>query len=113
MTELFQPGCKVWLISGGTNFGDGLYHLLINVNEQGSISQAARMMGMSYRAAWGKIKQAEKNWGCKLVTTHVGGDAGGGTTLTEFGSKLIKCYREFRDKMERAVQEIFEESFRG
>ncbi|MEW6064533.1 ModE family transcriptional regulator [Desulforamulus profundi] len=111
LVELFQPGCKVWLESGGTNFGDGLYYLLMNVKEHGSISQAARIMGMSYRAAWGKIKTAEKNWGFRLVETQVGGDAGGGATLTREASRLLECFGAFRDEMDRATDEIFKECF--
>ncbi|SHF19943.1 winged helix-turn-helix domain-containing protein [Desulforamulus putei] len=111
LAELFQPGCKVWLESGGTNFGDGLYYLLLNVKEYGSISQAARIMGMSYRAAWGKIKSAEKNWGFKLVETQVGGDAGGGAILTREGSRLLECFGVFRSRLEKAMVEIFKESF--
>lgn len=109
--ELFQPGCKVWLESGGTNFGEGLYYLLMHVKEHGSISQAARVMGMSYRAAWGKIKTAEKNWGIKLVETQVGGDTGGGASLTPEASKLLEGFGVFRSRLEQAVAEIFRESF--
>ncbi|GAB6179612.1 LysR family transcriptional regulator [Desulfotomaculum defluvii] len=111
LEEHFQPGCKVWLKMGETDFGDGLYYLLLNVQRYGSISQAAKSMGMSYRAAWGKIKKAEKNWGFLLVQTQVGGDSGGGATLTPEGSKLVKCFGEFRRKMGKVSQEIFNQCF--
>ncbi|MEG6520478.1 winged helix-turn-helix domain-containing protein [Desulfotomaculum sp. 1211_IL3151] len=109
--EPFRPGCKVWLEKGETNFGDGLYYLLLNVHDYGSIAQAAKRMGMSYRAAWGKIKRAEKSWGVLLVETQVGGDLGGGATLTPEGNKLVKCFGEFREKVERVCQETFDECF--
>ena len=108
---LFQPGCKIWLVCGGTNFGDGLYHLLYNVQQHGSISKAAKVMGMSYRAAWGKIKKAEKNLGFKLIETQVGGDSGGGASLTQEGSKLLLGFGQFRDRVEQAVELVFEEVF--
>lgn len=108
--ELFQPRCKVWLERGGTNFGDGLYYLLHNVKEHGSISQAARVMGMSYRAAWGKIKTAEKNWGFQLISTQIGGDAGGGATLTEEGLKLLISFGELRSRMDLAVEKFYKET---
>lgn len=111
LAEPFQPGCKVWLEKGETNFGDGLYYLLLNVKYYGSISQAAKSMGMSYRAAWGKIKKAEKSWGFLLVETQVGGDLGGGAILTPEGDKLVKCFGEFRGKMEKVCQEVFGECF--
>ncbi len=111
LPELFHPGCKVWLERGSTNFGDGLYYLLINVQKYGSISQAAREMGMSYRAAWGKIKRAERDWGFKLIATQVGGDAGGGASLTEDGEKLVTSFGNFRSGMDKELQRIFWESF--
>ncbi|MDO7785669.1 winged helix-turn-helix domain-containing protein [Desulforamulus aquiferis] len=111
LEELFQPNSKVWLERGGTNFGDGLYYLLLNVKEHGSISQAARVMGMSYRAAWGKIKTAEKNWGFPLVATQIGGDAGGGASLTEEGVRLVESFGEFRRQVDQAVELIFKSTF--
>lgn len=109
--ELFRPGCKVWLEKGEAHFGDGLYYLLINVQQQGSISRAAKAMGMSYRAAWGKIKKAEKSWGFRLVETQVGGDAGGGAKLTAKGSRLVECFSQIRDRMDKVIQEIYRECF--
>lgn len=109
--KLFQPHCKVWLERGGTNYGDGLYYLLLNVRDHGSISRAAKLMNMSYRAAWGKIKTAEKNWGFRLVNTQVGGDSGGGASLTEEGIKLLESYGEYRRKMDLAAVRIYQECF--
>lgn len=111
LPELFQPGCKVWLERGSTDFGDGLYYLLSNVQKYGSISQAAREMSMSYRAAWGKIKRAERDWGFKLIATQVGGDTGGGASLTEDGEKLVTSFGNFRSGMDKELQRIFRESF--
>lgn len=109
--QMFRPGCKVWVERGGSNFGGGLYYLLLQIQEQGSLSRAAKTMGMSYRAAWGKIKTAEKKWGFKLVETQVGGDTGGGTHLTVEGMKLIESFGKFRDRVERLLEEAFRESF--
>ncbi|AEF93370.1 putative transcriptional regulator, ModE family [Desulfotomaculum nigrificans CO-1-SRB] len=111
LVEMFRPCYKVWIERGSTDFGDGLYYLLMYVKEYGSISQAAREMGMSYRAAWGKIKKIEKNWGLKLVETQVGGDAGGGAKLTEAGAELLESFGHFRQKIEEAVERVFRESF--
>lgn len=95
----------------GSNFGGGLYYLLAQVQEQGSLSQAAKTLGMSYRAAWGKIKTAEKKWGIKLVETHVGGDSGGGTQLTPEGIKLVKSFSKFQNRMQELMEQAFAESF--
>jgi len=39
----------------------------------GSINQAAAKLGMSYRAAWGKVTATEKRLGIKLLNKHTGG----------------------------------------
>ncbi len=93
----FKPGCKVWLEKEGAVFGEGLYDLLSRIERTGSIAAAASEMGMSYRAAWGKIKVAEKRWRVKLVFTRVGGDAGGGTSLTGEAKMLMERFRDLRD----------------
>jgi len=111
LLELFRPGYKVWVERGGTHFGDGLYYLLVNIKQYGSISRAAREMSMSYRAAWGKIKAAERDCGFQLVTTQVGGDAGGGAKLTGKGMQLLDSYGRFRQEINQTVERVFRESF--
>jgi len=93
----FKPACKVWLEKDGAVFGEGLYNLLLNIEGAGSIAGAASKMGMSYRAAWGKIRMAEKKWNLQLVSTQVGGEAGGGTLLTGEARELLEKFRELRD----------------
>jgi len=51
---------KTWLEEDGKQvFGDGVYRLLLLIDQHGSINQAAQLEKMSYRQAWGKIKQIE------------------------------------------------------
>ncbi len=56
-----------------------------HVAETGSLAEAARRMGLSYRRAWGKISEIETNLGVRLVETEVGGAGGGSTHLTPVG----------------------------
>ena len=77
----FKAEYKIWLEKDGAIFGDGLCDLLSSISGLGSIACAARELGMSYRAAWGKIRVAEKKWGIPLVVTRVGGAAGGWAKL--------------------------------
>ena len=93
----FKPGYKVWLEKNGIAFGDGLYNLLSGIERTGSIAAAASDMGMSYRAAWGKIRVAEKKWQIKLVKTRVGGDAGGGSILTADARVLMERFRVLKN----------------
>ncbi|MEG6616598.1 LysR family transcriptional regulator [Peptococcaceae bacterium 1198_IL3148] len=116
MKKLIDPdrlkvGYKVWLEWDHTVFGDGLYHLLKLINETGSISGAARQMNMSYRAAWGKIKKAEKHWDIKFVKTKIGGEQGGGAKLTDPALELIKRYDRFIDELDSIIPKLFANCF--
>lgn len=111
--DLFQVDHKIWLEKNGAIFGDGLLKLLSNVAALGSISQAAREMEMSYRAAWGKIKVAEERWGLPLVITQVGGEMGGGAKLTPEAGELLKRFRRLRQEVDHFARNSFIEIFRG
>ena len=74
---------KVWLEANGRMiFSDGRLQLLEAVAELGSLRQAARKLGMSYRAAWGLLKVTERALGAPLLEVTIGGRAGGGAALT-------------------------------
>ncbi len=100
----FKPGCKVWLEKDGAVFGEGLCDLLSLIEKTGSIASAALEMGMSYRAAWGKIKAAEKEWRIKLVNTRVGGDSGGGASLTGEARLLMDRFLDLRNGINRLLE---------
>ena len=73
--------------------GPGKIRLLEKVGETGSISAAGRAMGMSYRRAWLLIDALNRYFRAPVVTTQLGGRAGGGTGLTPFGAMLVAHYR--------------------
>src|SRR3990167_5564785 len=74
---------KIWLEEkGGVAFAEGRRMLLESIDRLGSLNAAAKELGMSYRAAWGKIKATEKALGIKLLEVTTGGKGGGGATLT-------------------------------
>jgi molybdate transport system regulatory protein len=76
-----------------SSVGPGKIGLLEAIRNSGSISQAARDLGMSYRRAWLLIDSVKMAF-CKPVTTATtGGKGGGGVALTEFGEGLIESYR--------------------
>ncbi len=70
----------------------------------GSIRSAAVSMGMSYRKAWLLINEMQETFDGAIVTSVVGGAAGGGTELTELGSSLLKIYRRIESWAARAVE---------
>jgi len=84
---------KVWLVSGGQRvFGSGLAALLAGIDRLGSLSQAARTAGISYRKAWNLIKEAETALGRRLVETRAGGVRGGGSVLSSGGRRLLEVF---------------------
>ncbi|MFZ5648255.1 MAG: winged helix-turn-helix domain-containing protein [Bacillota bacterium] len=100
----FRPACKIWFEKDGEVFGEGLYNLLLLIESTGSISGAASQMEMSYRAAWGKIRAAEKRWGIRLVNARVGGETGGGSKLTGEAAELVKRFGKFREEADRLLK---------
>ena len=79
-------------------FGPGKIFLLETIIETGSISSAAKKIGMSYRKAWKLIDDLNKLSNKRLVITNTGGKGAGGTKITEEGKSLIKLYRRIEKK---------------
>ena len=88
-----QPGVRTKLFIAEETIGLGKINLLALVGEVGSISEAARLMGMSYRRAWFLLDSMRSGFSSPLFTTERGGAGKGGTTLTELGGELIHRYR--------------------
>lgn len=76
--------------------------LLERVVTHGSIRAAAASMNMSYRKAWLLIHEMQETFNGTIVTSAIGGAAGGGTQLTELGSALLKIYRRVESRAARA-----------
>lgn len=96
---------NLWLENekGQFFFGMGRYVLLEQVNECGSLKQAAETLGMSYRAAWGKMKQAETMLGAPLIEKH--GSNRTGYKLTTLGYELMTRYKEWLREVENFALE--------
>lgn len=73
-------------------FGPGRLTLLRAIDATGSISAAARRMGMSYRRAWLLVEAMNHEFREPLVTRHIGGVSGGGAQLTPFAQNLTAHY---------------------
>ncbi|MDC6128249.1 winged helix-turn-helix domain-containing protein [Burkholderia gladioli] len=81
--------------------GPGKVTLLEAVREQGSISAAARHLGMSYRRAWLLIDELNRSLRAPATHSEQGGASGGGCTLTPVGEKIIALYREIEEEAKR------------
>jgi molybdate transport system regulatory protein len=75
------------------SIGPGKIRLLEAIDRTGSISQAGRSLGMSYRRAWLLIDDMNQCFRHAVVNAKPGGSQGGGAVLTEFGTELVRDYR--------------------
>jgi molybdate transport system regulatory protein len=75
------------------SIGPGKIRLLEEIGRSGSISQAGRSLGMSYRRAWLLIDDLNRCFRQAVVRAKSGGSQGGGAALTEFGAGLVRDYR--------------------
>lgn len=92
-----------FLKDGAIALGPGKIELLEAVGEQGSISEAARHLGMSYRRAWQLIDTMNRCFPAPLVETSKGGDKGGGAVLSAAGLRVLALYRGIEAKMRGAA----------
>lgn len=83
--------------------GPGKADLLEAIARSGSISAAARDMGMSYKRAWDLVDIMNRSFRQPLVTTAKGGAAGGGAQVTAFGQEVLSRYRELETKATQSV----------
>jgi molybdate transport system regulatory protein len=84
--------------------GPGKVRLLEAIHKTGSISQAGRSLGMSYRRAWLLVDDLNRCFRQPVVTTQPGGARGGGAALTRFGRELIKKYRSIESQAAAAAE---------
>lgn len=84
--------------------GPGKADLLHAIEGTGSISAAAREMGMSYRRAWLLVDTMNHCFRAPLVDTATGGQGGGGAHLTGFGREVLQRYEALEARAAAAVE---------
>jgi len=80
--------------ANGFSVGPGKIELLRAVDKHGSLSEAAKTIGLSYRRAWLLVKDLNDTFRKPITTSTVGGRAGGGACVTPLGKMLISAYEE-------------------
>jgi molybdate transport system regulatory protein len=83
--------------------GPGKARLVAAIDATGSISAAARSMGMSYRRAWQLVEALNESFSQPCVLTATGGRRGGGAVVTAMGKRLVKLYRAMENKASSAI----------
>jgi molybdate transport system regulatory protein len=102
--EGLEPRIKVWLEKDGKLVFSGYRaELLRSIRQTGSLAEAAERMGLSYRRAWGKIREIETNLGEPLVESRRGGAKGGRSRLTALGERLLEEFEALLTKASAAT----------
>ncbi|HEX4373162.1 MAG TPA: LysR family transcriptional regulator [Puia sp.] len=92
---------SLWIECGSKKyFGPGPMELLERIESTGSISKAAKQMGMSYKKSWDIINRLNKKVVEPLVETRTGGKKGGGSFISTEAKQLIVQYKDLRKNFE-------------
>jgi molybdate transport system regulatory protein len=98
------PGLTLRVLAGDTAaIGPGKARLITLIDTMGSISAAAREMGMSYRRAWQLVEALNSSFAQPVVTTAIGGKRGGGAVVTDFGRRIAAAYYDMESKASAAI----------
>ena len=97
---MIEVKAKLWLEKNGKIIlGKGRAELLWNIRDTGSLTKAAKLMGMSYSHAWSEIREISKALGKPVIETTRGGAKGGSSKLTPAGIDILK-------KFEKEIEEL-------
>lgn len=104
MSKVTTPGLSHLRITLSDTFyiGPGRADLLELIAETGSISAAAKRMGMSYKRAWGLVQALNEGFGALLVETARGGSEQG-AALTAAGGEVLERYRGMQAAARAAI----------
>jgi len=95
----FRVNGSLWIEGDGQRFfGPGPVELLELIEKTGSISKAAKGMGMSYKKAWEMVNRINGMGAAPFVLTSVGGEDGGGSRISAEAKEMIAWYRALRER---------------
>ena len=103
----YSLGFRIWINEDHGHFlGIGRVRLLENIRETGSITNASKVMKMSYRQAWQMVEDMNNAAEKPLVEKMLGGKGGGGARVTEAGEKAIKLFYKLEEKVNKFSTEL-------
>ena len=110
-SDRLTVGGAIWLTVGGESFGGAArIELLRAIAEQGSITHAAKAVGISYKSAWDAIETMNTLAGEPLVARSAGGKGGGSTQLTPRGLRLVERFGQIDAAHQRFLKLLDDES---
>lgn len=96
--------CKLWLEEDGkVLFGQGRQKLLRAIADTGSLAGAAKLLDMSYRAAWGRLRASEERLGIRLLDNA--GQGRRAATLTPAALALLEWYDQLQANAEELMRQ--------
>jgi molybdate transport system regulatory protein len=100
---------RIWIEDeeGKVIMGEGRAVFLELIDRTGSINKAAKKLGMSYRALWGKLKVTEKALGFKFLRS----EGRAGSFLTPEGKQFLENYLELKKRCTETDNRLFREIF--
>ena len=94
---MFQIKSRIWIENNnGIFLGEGRIQLLKAIENEGSLSKAAKSLNMSYKKAWNLIDAINKSAPKPIVQKSTGGSGGGGTIVTPYGRKKITQFETLK-----------------
>lgn len=94
----FKIRSRIWVEANEQIFlGEGRVRLLKAIEENGSLSKAAKSLKMSYKKAWKLMDSVKQCANQPVIITSVGGKNGGGAKLTPYGKELIRVFDEINE----------------
>ena len=94
---------RIWLEARPDDrfMGIGRLELLRHIQQTGSINQAAKAMGMSYKRAWDLVQSMNTQADAPLISTQTGGSTGGGAVVTAEGEKFLAYYQGLQERFQQ------------
>ncbi|MEC4729038.1 TOBE domain-containing protein [Shewanella sp. D64] len=83
--------------------------LLEQIRVTGSISQGAKLAGLSYKTAWDAVNDMNRRLSDAVVVSEKGGKGGGGAQLTDFGERLVQVYALTEQMQEMVLQTLLDQ----
>jgi len=101
---------KIWLETAGNIgvLGDKKCELLKAIDETGSLNDAMKKLGLTYRKTWDNLRKIEQELGFPLIKPTRGGADGGSTVLTLEAKIIIAAFEKFHQEYDSIIQNGFE-----